>query len=100
VLRKGIVFIDLAIAQIAASASSSPGCSSSRRRLAGAARGRDRGLPGRPAAHLDREEVARKCRRRRSACCSFRATAGILLLAKNPHGGEHLRDLPAGQILG
>jgi zinc/manganese transport system permease protein len=27
------------------------------------------------------------------------ATAGILLLAKNPHGGEHLRDLLAGQIL-
>ena len=26
-------------------------------------------------------------------------TAGILLLAKNPHGGEHLRDLLAGQIL-
>src|SRR5205085_5143499 len=27
------------------------------------------------------------------------ATAGILLLSKNPHGGEHLRDLLAGQIL-
>ncbi|MFP5406973.1 MAG: metal ABC transporter permease, partial [Gammaproteobacteria bacterium] len=27
------------------------------------------------------------------------ATAGILLLAGNPHGGEHLRDLLAGQIL-
>ena len=27
------------------------------------------------------------------------ATGGILLLAKNPHGGEHLRDLLAGQIL-
>jgi zinc/manganese transport system permease protein len=27
------------------------------------------------------------------------ATAGILLLAQNPHGGEHLRDLLAGQIL-
>jgi zinc/manganese transport system permease protein len=27
------------------------------------------------------------------------ATGGLLLLAKNPHGGEHLRDLLAGQIL-
>src|SRR6185295_14185251 len=27
------------------------------------------------------------------------ATGGILLLAHNPHGGEHLRDLLAGQIL-
>jgi zinc/manganese transport system permease protein len=27
------------------------------------------------------------------------ATGGILLLANNPHGGEHLRDLLAGQIL-
>jgi zinc/manganese transport system permease protein len=27
------------------------------------------------------------------------ATGGVLLLAHNPHGGEHLRDLLAGQIL-
>jgi zinc/manganese transport system permease protein len=27
------------------------------------------------------------------------ASGGILLLAKNPYGGEHLRDLLAGQIL-
>jgi zinc/manganese transport system permease protein len=27
------------------------------------------------------------------------ATAGLLLVAKNPHGGEHLQDLLAGQIL-
>jgi zinc/manganese transport system permease protein len=27
------------------------------------------------------------------------STAAILLLANNPHGGEHLRDLLAGQIL-
>ncbi len=26
------------------------------------------------------------------------ACAGILLLANNPHGGEHLKDLLAGQI--
>lgn len=27
------------------------------------------------------------------------ATGGVLLLAQNPHGGEHLKDLLAGQIL-
>ena len=27
------------------------------------------------------------------------ASGGILLLANNPHGGEHLRDLLVGQIL-
>ena len=27
------------------------------------------------------------------------ASGGILLVAHNPHGGEHLRDLLAGQIL-
>ena len=27
------------------------------------------------------------------------ASAGILLLASNPHGGEHLKDLLVGQIL-
>jgi zinc/manganese transport system permease protein len=29
----------------------------------------------------------------------FSASAGILLLAHNPHGGEHLKDMLAGQIL-
>lgn len=29
----------------------------------------------------------------------FAAAAGILLLAHSPHGGEHLRDLLAGQLL-
>ncbi len=29
----------------------------------------------------------------------FAAAAGILLLAHNPHGGEHLKDMLAGQIL-
>ncbi len=29
----------------------------------------------------------------------FAASAGILLLAHNPHGGEHLKDMLAGQIL-
>src|SRR3569833_2062155 len=31
--------------------------------------------------------------------CALAAGAGILLLAYNPHGGEHLKDLLVGQIL-
>ncbi|UUZ54607.1 metal ABC transporter permease [Massilia sp. H-1] len=27
------------------------------------------------------------------------ATAGLLLVAHNPHGGEHMQELLAGQIL-
>ena len=45
-------------------------------------------------------EAGPKCRKRRSASLFvLAATGGILLLANNPHGGEHLRDLLAGQIL-
>jgi zinc/manganese transport system permease protein len=32
-------------------------------------------------------------------CFILAATAGILVLAGNPHGGEHLRELLVGQIL-
>lgn len=32
-------------------------------------------------------------------CFVMAATAGVLLLAGNPHGGEHLRELLVGQIL-
>ena len=32
-------------------------------------------------------------------CFVLAATAGILLLAENPHGGEHLKELLVGQIL-
>jgi zinc/manganese transport system permease protein len=33
------------------------------------------------------------------ACFVLAATAGILILAENPHGGEHLKELLVGQIL-
>ncbi|MDX1404166.1 MAG: metal ABC transporter permease [Woeseiaceae bacterium] len=32
-------------------------------------------------------------------CFVLAATAGILMLAENPHGGEHLKELLVGQIL-
>ena len=33
------------------------------------------------------------------ACFVLAATAGILMLTENPHGGEHLKELLVGQIL-
>ena len=33
------------------------------------------------------------------ACFVLAATAGILMLAENPHGGEHLKELLVGQVL-
>jgi zinc/manganese transport system permease protein len=100
VLRKGIVFIDLAIAQIAALGVI----------VAGLFDVAPDGWPIQAAAAaaalggallLDWSE--RKWPQVQEAQIGvafvLAATAGILLLAKNPHGGEHLRDLLAGQIL-
>ena len=100
VLRKGIVFIDLAIAQIAALGVVVAGLfdvdphgwpiqlAAAAAALAGALLldWAERRWPEVQEAQIGVVFV-------------LAATAGILLLAKNPHGGEHLRDLLAGQIL-
>jgi zinc/manganese transport system permease protein len=100
VLRKGIVFIDLAIAQIAALGVILAGmldvdpqgwqvqAAAAAAALAGAALlvWTERKWPEVQEAQIGVVFV-------------LAATAGILLLAKNPHGGEHLRDLLTGQIL-
>jgi zinc/manganese transport system permease protein len=100
VLRKGIVFIDLAIAQIAAlgvvvAAMFDVDPHGWPIQLAAAAAA----LAG--ALLLDWAE--RRWPQVQEAQIGvvfvLAATAGILLLSKNPHGGEHLRDLLAGQIL-
>ncbi|TFV95481.1 metal ABC transporter permease [Oxalobacteraceae bacterium OM1] len=99
VLKRGIVFIDLAIAQIAALGVI----------LAG-------------MADLDQGWMVQAAAGAAAVCGAFlltwterrwpevqeaqigvlfvlAATGSLLLLAHNPHGGEHLRDLLAGQIL-
>ncbi|MGZ5214700.1 MAG: metal ABC transporter permease [Caldimonas sp.] len=100
VLKKGIVFIDLAIAQIAALGVIVAGmfdvaANGWQIQAAAAAAA----LAG--AVLLDWTE--RKWPEVQEAQIGvvfvLAASAGILLLAKNPHGGEHLRDLLAGQIL-
>lgn len=100
VLDRGIVFIDLAIAQIAG---------------LGVVCGVALGLPqGGPAVQLSAVTAAllgawlltwmeRRMPRQQEALIGvlfiLAACAGILVLAGHPHGGEHLKDLLVGQIL-
>jgi zinc/manganese transport system permease protein len=100
VLDRGIVFIDLAIAQIAGLGV-----------IAADAMGLEAGgltvqvaavcaaLAG--AALLTWTERRAGAQQEALIGVSFvlAASAGLLLLAKNPHGSEHLKDLLVGQIL-
>lgn len=100
VLERGIVFIDLAIAQIAglgviaADALGLPGGSVTVQLAAVCA-----ALAG--AALLTWTE--RRAGAQQEALIGvlfvLAASGGLLLLAGNPHGGEHLKDLLVGQIL-
>lgn len=107
VLRRGIIFIDLAIAQVAglgAVAASLTDLDAMFHDIG------PHGLGAQVAAALAAGAGALLltwCERRwpelQEALIGlvfvFSAAAGILLLAHNPHGGEHLRDLLAGQLL-
>lgn len=100
VLDRGIVFIDLAIAQIAG---------------LGVILAQSIGLPdGGPWAQVAAVSAAllgallltwteRKAPQQQEALIGvlfvIASCVGILLLAGNPHGGEHLKDLLVGQIL-
>jgi len=100
VLQRGIIFIDLAIAQIAGvgviyanTLSDEPNnitiqliATASAILGAGFLRWTERNWPDIQEAIIGVSFVV-------SACI------GILMLANNPHGGEHLKDLLAGQIL-
>jgi zinc/manganese transport system permease protein len=100
VLKRGIIFIDLAVAQfagfgiVAASAlgADSHGWQMQAAALAAALAGafflrwRERRNPEHQEAIIGVSFVAAAC-------------ATILVLAKDPHGGEHMRELLVGQIL-
>jgi zinc/manganese transport system permease protein len=99
VLRRGIIFIDLAVAQVAALgviAADLAGWESYWATQAAAA-----------TAALGGALLLTWCERRwpdiQEALIGLlfvtAAAIGILLLANNPHGGDHFRDLLAGQIL-
>jgi len=99
VLKRGIVFIDLAIAQIAALGVIVAG-------MLGLDHGWMVQLAAGAAAMLGAFLLIWTERRWPDVqealigvCFVLAATGSLLLLAHNPHGGEHLRDLLAGQIL-
>ena len=100
VLGKGIVFIDLAIAQIAALGVIVAGMfdvSSAGWEMQVAAA--CAALCGAVLLNWTERKWPRVQEAQIGVVFVLAATAGILLLSKNPHGGEHLRDLLAGQIL-
>ena len=100
VLDRGIVFIDLAIAQIAGLGV-----------IAADAMGMPEGGPAVQASAVSAALLGawlltwteRRAPQQQEALIGvmfiLAACAGILLLAGNPHGGEHLKDLLVGQIL-
>jgi zinc/manganese transport system permease protein len=102
VLRRGIIFIDLAVAQVAALGVIVAGLAHLDEHWGGFGAQLAAGIAALGAAAL-----LTFCERRwpeiQEALIGllfvFAAAAGILLLAGNPQGGEHLRDLLAGQIL-
>jgi zinc/manganese transport system permease protein len=99
VLKRGIVFIDLAIAQIAALGVVIAG-------MADLDQGWVVQMAAGMAAMLGAFLLTWTERRwpevqeaQIGVVFVLAATGSLLLLAHNPHGGEHLRDLLAGQIL-
>ena len=100
VLKRGIVFIDLAIAQIAALGVIIAGSGDldphgwAVQVAAGVA-----ALLGALLLTWTEKRWPEVQEAQIGVLFILAATGGLLLLAHNPHGGEHLRDLLAGQIL-
>ncbi|MEO8187182.1 MAG: metal ABC transporter permease [Burkholderiaceae bacterium] len=100
VLDRGIVFIDLAIAQIAglgviaADAMGMPDGG-----IAVQAAAVSAALLGAMLFTWTERRAPQQQEALIGAMFILAACAGILLLASNPHGGEHLRELLVGQIL-
>ncbi len=100
VLRRGIIFIDLAIAQVAGLgviAADTMGWEAEGWMVQIAA------VSGALIAAFVLHWTDKRWPEIQEAligvCFVLAATAGILILAENPHGGEHLKELLVGQIL-
>ena len=100
VLKRGIVFIDLAIAQIAALGVILAGMADldpqgwMMQAAAGSA-----AVLGAFLLTWTEKRWPEVQEAQIGVLFVLAATGGLLLLAHNPHGGEHLRDLLSGQIL-
>ena len=100
VLDRGIVFIDLAIAQIAGLgviAADTMGFGAQGLAMQAAAVGA--ALLGAALLTWTETRVAQQQEALIGVLFVLASCAGILLLAHNPHGGEHLKELLVGQIL-
>jgi len=100
VLRRGIIFIDLAIAQVAGLgviAADTMGWEQNGWMVQGAA------VSAALIAAFILNWTDKRWPKIQEAligiCFILAATAGIIVLASNPHGGEHLKELLIGQIL-
>lgn len=104
VLRRGIIFIDLAIAQMAGLGALAgllflPGAMEGSNTLAVQACSLVAALAGATLLtwterrHPDIQEALIGC------LFVLSASVGLLLVGQNPHGSEHIKDLLAGQIL-
>ena len=100
VLRRGIIFIDLAIAQVAGLgviAAYTLGWEAEGWGVQAAAVGA--ALVAAAVLHWTDRRWPDMQEAIIGASFILAATAGILLLAGNPHGGEHLKELLVGQVL-
>jgi zinc/manganese transport system permease protein len=100
VLARGIIFLDLALAQVAGlgliaahSFDWEPGAWQTQLIALGSA------LIGALLLHLTEKHWAPIQEALIGSLFILASSGGILLLAGNPHGGEHLRELLVGQIL-
>jgi len=100
VLRRGIVFIDLAVAQIAAlGVMTADFMGWEPQGWAVQAAAISAALVGALLLTWTEKRWQEVQEALIGAIFVLAASTGILLLANNPHGGEHLKDLLAGQIL-
>lgn len=100
VVRRGIIFIDLAIAQMAGFGiilASTLGFEAEGWQLQAIAFGS--AISGAAIISLLERFAGEFQEAMIGICFVLAATASLLLLANNPHGGEHLKDLLSGQIL-
>ena len=100
VLRRGIIFIDLAIAQVAGLgviAADTMGWEAKGVMVQIAAV--SAALVAAYILHWTDKRWPDIQEALIGVCFVLAATAGILVLAENPHGGEHLKELLVGQIL-
>jgi len=99
VLKRGIVFIDLAIAQIAGLGVIAAGLADFDQEWMVQLAAGTAAVLGALLLTWTEKRWPKVQEALIGALFVLAATGGLLLLANNPHGGEHLRDLLAGQIL-